>query len=187
MKTRMGYHYKGYDEDQGHVSSFWQSCTFTSPPDIYLQFWLKVGLKVNLAHTPHIDGIYLCILVQTYSIWSFKYTLTVENGFRPRNIIILGEISHRIWIWTRDHHAGLCGEGDFFAPPTQPQLMGGMSAFQGDLRHKWILFWRKCRSNSPILNQKIMFNVLNSKDVRRLGVCGRLITHWKLSCIIRSK
>jgi hypothetical protein len=22
MKTRMGYHYKGYDEDQGHVSSF---------------------------------------------------------------------------------------------------------------------------------------------------------------------
>ena len=59
--------------------------------------------------------------------------LTVEDGFRLRNIIILGEIWHWILIWTRDHYACLCGEGDFFTLPHTATTHGGNERFSGGL------------------------------------------------------
>ena len=98
-------------------------------------------LEIDLAHTHPIRGIDVCALSQTFIIRSFKYTLIVEDGLRPKNLAILAEISHGILIRTRDHHVNLCGARDLFDRLTQPQLMGGgMPSFKESLIYEGILF-----------------------------------------------
>jgi hypothetical protein len=85
MKTRMGYFITKATMKIKAMSHPFDSHAPSHPPRHIFTILVESGTEGH-AHTPLIDGIDLCALAQTFSLRHFKYTLTVEDGFRPRNI-----------------------------------------------------------------------------------------------------